>query len=490
VAPGDYPDPSVLREGSDYWAVVTSGGWRPPFSVLHSRDLVNWEVAGSVLRRAPEWARDSFWAPELVKRGSGYLVYYSARSLSGRFCIAVASARSPIGFFRDRGPLVCTRLGAIDPLPVFDEGGRPYLVWKDDGNARRRPTPILAAPLRPDGLRLAGPPRELFRNDAAWEGQVVEAPALVRRAGSFYMFYSARSCCGPRCDYVIGVARSPTLLGRWEKRSGPILSGNEHFRCPGHGTVVDGPGNDQYLLYHAYAASGGLDVGRQLLLDRIDWTQEGWPQINGGRGPSQGAASPGSAQQRRLEPFVDEFRGRFLTAGWQWSAAFRPTMHVDPRMEGRLWLGPGRDPGGRERGVVARRPGGPTFVAEAVVGGRRRGARPGLAAFADVEHVLGVELRDARAVVWRRSGRWTEVLGVRAVGRPRFATLRLRALTTRTYAFEVDAGGGFHQVGPAQVEAPRWRGEARVVLRVAGPPRARGAFERFSLGPPPEKGSP
>src|SRR3954453_7395682 len=92
VLPGDYPGPSVLRDGSDYWAVTTSGGWRPPFTMLNSRDLVNWVVAGSVLRKPPAWARGDFWAPEIVKRGRGYLVYYSARSRRGRFCVGVASA--------------------------------------------------------------------------------------------------------------------------------------------------------------------------------------------------------------------------------------------------------------------------------------------------------------------------------------------------------------------------------------------------------------
>src|SRR5947208_861349 len=80
VLPGDYPDPSVLRDGANYWAVTTSGGWSPPFTMLTSRDLVNWAVAGSVLHKAPAWARGDFWAPEIVKRGRGYLVYYSARA--------------------------------------------------------------------------------------------------------------------------------------------------------------------------------------------------------------------------------------------------------------------------------------------------------------------------------------------------------------------------------------------------------------------------
>src|SRR3954468_7510051 len=273
VLPGDYPDPSVLRDGSDYWAVTTSGGWRPPFTLLASRDLVNWVVAGAVLRKSPAWAEGDFWAQEIVKRGSGYLVYYSARSPRGR-CVGVASARRPTQFSRDRGPVVCSRLGAIDPLPVYDEAGRPYLVWKEDGNSRGQPTPIMAAPLTPGGLRLAGPRRELFRNDQPWEDRVVEGPELIRHDGKLYMFYSAGFCCGATCNYMTGVARSSTLLGPWQKHDGPILKGDRRFRCPGHGTPVEGPDNAQYLLYHAYSTDP-LSPGRQVLLDRLVWGPDG-----------------------------------------------------------------------------------------------------------------------------------------------------------------------------------------------------------------------
>jgi xylan 1,4-beta-xylosidase len=479
VLPGDYPDPSVLRDGADYWAVTTSGGWRPPFTMLTSRDLVNWVVAGSVLRKGPGWARGDFWAPEIVKRGRGYLVYYSARTRRGRFCVGVASAARPTGFFHDRGPLVCPRLGAIDPLPVWDEKGRPFLVWKEDGNSRGLPTPIMAAPLTPGGLRLAGPRRGLFLNDQPWEGRVVEGPALARHGGKLYMFYSARSCCGPGCDYVMGVARSPTLLGPWEKHDGPILSGNSRFRCPGHGTVVDGPDGSQYLLYHAYSDTASTAVGRQVLLDQIVWRPDGWPSVAGSGAPSVRASSPlGTQQQARPQLFTDDFRGRYLTAGWNWTSN-RPVMHVDGRAGGRLWMAPPRR--GSE-GVVGRQPGVPTWVAEADIGGRRRGASAGIAAFADPGHAVGVEVRGSKAVAWRREGSATVVLGGLPIGRPRFASLRIVSEPGPQYSFEARRGPGWVRVaGP--YPAPPWRGETRVVLRVAGKRGARAAFERFSLGP-------
>src|SRR3712207_1548810 len=64
AAAGDYPDPSVIRVGRDYWATATSSEWGPEFPLLHSRDLVNWETVGAVFQRRPDWAVGSFWAPE------------------------------------------------------------------------------------------------------------------------------------------------------------------------------------------------------------------------------------------------------------------------------------------------------------------------------------------------------------------------------------------------------------------------------------------
>lgn len=476
VLPGDYPDPSVLRDGSDYWAVTTSGGWRPAFTMLASRDLVNWVVAGSVLRKPPAWAQGDFWAPEIIKRGRSYLVYYAARS-GRRRCVGVASASRPTAFFRDRGRVVCSSLGAIDPLPVYDEAGRFFLVWKEDGNSRGRPTPIMAAPLRPDGLRLAGSKRELFRADQPWETGVVEGPAMTRHDGRLYMFYSAGYCCGPSCNYAMGVARSSSLMGPWEKHPGPILQSGPAFRCPGHSSAVVGPDHADYLLYHAYSADP-LSPGRQVLLDRVVWDADGWPVVATGV-PSAHASSPlGAQQQPRPQLFTDDFRGRFLTAGWNWTSTHRPVMHVSGRRGGRLWLSP---PRGEKEAVVARQPGVATWVAEADVGSRRHGV-PGIGAFADGAHALGLEVRGGRAVAWRREGSTILTLGSVPIGRPRFVTLRVTAEPGVQYSFEVRTGGGWTRVaGP--YPAPAWPAETRVMLHVGGGRRARAAFERFSLGP-------
>jgi xylan 1,4-beta-xylosidase len=471
VFSGNTPDPSVIRVGAAYWAAVTSGGWRPPYTILHSSDLVNWDVAGSVLRRAPRWAVGKFWAPELWPQDGRYLVYYSALSRGGRFCVGVASAPRPVGFYRDRGPLTCPDLGAIDPLPVRDEDGRPWLLWKLNGNPKGVPTPIMAAPLSADGLRLVGPAHELIRNSLPWERHLVEAPAMVRHGGSFYLFYSARSCCGASCDYVVGVARSPHLLGPWEKRDGPILSGNRLFRCPGHGSLVRTQFGVDYFAYHSYPANYAGLLGRQLMLDRVSWGQDGWPRIGDGT-PSSRAVSPlGVPQRSRPTPVAEGFRKPAVPAGWQWPDE-RPEMRVDRRRGGRLVLGP---PPGKGAGVIGRLPGATSYTAEVVVVSRSRSARPGLAIYDDGGRTLGVELRSSRAILYRQSGGRTRILAVR----------RLRArrvwlyVDTNGQSFRFRADGRWF---PAAA-APWFLATPRVALRVAGDRKARAVFDRFIVRP-------
>src|SRR5881398_2724601 len=110
VIPGDFPDPSVIRVGEDFYAATTTGNWAPHFPLLHSRDLINWEIIGAVLNQTPKWAKGDFWAPEIIADKGRYFVYYVARRREGRgrfegkettgtLCVAVATALTPTGPF-------------------------------------------------------------------------------------------------------------------------------------------------------------------------------------------------------------------------------------------------------------------------------------------------------------------------------------------------------------------------------------------------------
>ena len=452
---GDHPDPSLLRAGSGWYATATSGNWLPAFPVLRSRDARRWRQVGAVLERRPAWVAGDLWAPELVRRGGRVLAYYAARGRDGRRCVAAASSARLRGPYRDHGPLLCSELGEIDPLPVTDEHGADWLVWKKDGNSRGQPTPILAAPLAPGGLALAGVPRELFRADAPWERGLVEAPALLRRDGVLYLVYSAGRCCGLPCNYVTGVARSRSLLGPWEKRPAPFLADDASFRCPGHVSVAGGPGGVPLLAYHAYARDD--PANRQFLIAPLRFDAQGWPVV--------GAA--GHAGARAL-PMRFGFERPRLGQGWQWPVGPRPAARV---ADGELRLGPG---------VLARQAGSATFSARVLVRRRSRGARPGLAVMASAANGIGVELRGRRASAWRIDAGRLSQLGAARVGRTRTVGFRLRVGSGVRVA--VRGRRGWRTVGREQ-PPPRWTGGPRVALRLGGPPEARASFDALSITP-------
>jgi len=423
--------------------------------VLRSGDTQRWRQVGAVLERRPSWAADDFWAPEFARRSGRSLVYYAALGRDGMRCVAVASSARLRGPYRDVGPLFCSRIGEIDPLPVTDEHGDDWLIWKQDGNSRGRATPILAAPLAPGGLALAGVPRELFRADAPWERGLVEGPALLRRGGMFYLIYSAGHCCGPRCNYATGVARSRSLLGPWEKRGEPFLKDSAAFRCPGHVGVALAPGGGLLLAYHAYAR--GDPANRQFLIAPLRFDADGWPSV----GPAANRAASAA-------PAHFDFGATGLGQGWQWPVGPRPPART---VRGELRLG---------SGALARQAGTGTFSARTVVTGARHSARPGLAVMASAGDAIGVELRGSRALAWRADDGHVSGLGVARSGAARAVELRLTV--GRKVRIAIRTGRGWQRLAPAQ-PPPRWTSGPRVALRVSGPAAARASFDRLWIDP-------
>ena len=135
----------------------------------------SWRIAGSVFTKRRRAGRcTDFWAPEITRLSDGRLaVFYSACPATGRPGTASAwpPRRAPEGPWRDLGrPLRCNKYGSIDPYPTRDERGRLYLLWKEDGNAFERPTPIFAQRLSEDGSAAARAARRSSSATAAHAG--------------------------------------------------------------------------------------------------------------------------------------------------------------------------------------------------------------------------------------------------------------------------------------------------------------------------------
>jgi len=319
VLPGDRPDPTFIKIGETYWASATSNEWSPLFPIFKSDDLQHWELVTYVFPDgAPGWAVNNFWAPELAydEDQDRVYVYYTARDKeSGRLSTAAASADRPEGPYTDHGPLVAQELGSIDGYEARDRDGTLYLLWKEDGNSRGEPTPMWAQEMNEDRTELLGEKHELFRNDEEWEMHLVEGISVFREGDYFYALYSAGSCCDIACDYRTGVARSETLLGEWEKYDdNPTLTNNEDWKCTGHGSAVK-YGDDYFYLYHAYSRDGSVYVGREAVLEKLIWTDDGWPVFQ----------NDASYNRERAEwDFSDDFT-EGLNPLWQW----RVTQDID-----------------------------------------------------------------------------------------------------------------------------------------------------------------
>jgi arabinan endo-1,5-alpha-L-arabinosidase len=281
VIPTDCPDPGVLLDGSEYVLTCTSGDAPDAYPIFTSTDLVHWTARGSIFPSGhwPSWAMSDFWAPEIHRVGSGYVAYFSARDNDGMLSIGAASASTATGPFTDIGkPLVHdSTMGHIDASEFNDTDGTPYALWKDDGNAVGKPTPIHIQALTSKGLALTGSPATLITNDRAWEGPVTEAPFMVAHGGSYFLFYSGNVYS--TANYAIGVAQASSPIGPFTKATNPILVTGGAWGGPGHCAVVDTPLGDTYVVYAAWEASSiGGGPGRLVLTDAVTWGG-GWPSV-------------------------------------------------------------------------------------------------------------------------------------------------------------------------------------------------------------------
>ena len=476
VIPGDHPDPSIIRVGATYWMTSTSGDWSPQFVLYRSDDLQHWKSAGAVFPHQPEWASGSFWAPEIVSDGGRVLVYYVGRKRGGGpLCVAAATAAQPEGPYTDHGPMVCQQDGSIDPAFARDEHGKPYLIWKEDGNSQRKPTPIWAQSLTDDLVHLTGEKTQLIVNDpASWEGGVVEAPYVMRHAGYFYMFYAGNACCGTQCNYAEGVARSRHLLGPWEKDpANPIIRPNGVWRCPGHGSAVETPKGQDYFLYHAYPVKGTIYLGRESVLDRITWGANGWPMVNGGHGPS------GETQTMQFAPITDNFVGKSLDAEWRWPVNREPKAIVG---NGGLTLTVAAD--GR-KDFVARSLEAPNYVAEVTVA--TRGATGSLAVIGNAKHAIGLGKKGDALDLWREDEGGHRTLWHGSSGSAGAVRLRVTSSdggTKLAFAYSAD-GKQWKPAGEAidVSKLPQWDQGLRVGLMVNGAAGETATFSRFVMRP-------
>ncbi len=266
IFPGDYPDPTIMRDGKDFYMTHSCFTYYPGLLVWHSTDLVNWEP----ISRAVQDQSYSIFAPDMCKVGDKYYIYYP--SSDGRNFVVTAD--KPEGPWSEP---IQIRVSGIDPGHVVAENGKRYL-YTNNGHV---------VELTDDGLAAAGRNQKVydgweFPSDWETEGMWLESPKLVKRGDYYYLISAEGGTAGPVTSHMCVVARSKSALGPWENSPyNPMVhtySGTEEWWSKGHGTLIDDADGNWYIVYHAYRNSFHT-LGRSTIVESVEWTKDGWPVL-------------------------------------------------------------------------------------------------------------------------------------------------------------------------------------------------------------------
>jgi len=317
ILPGDYPDPTLVRDGKDYYMTHSPFYYMPGFLIWHSQDLMNWEP---VCRIIPEY-EGSAMAPDLIKHNGRFYLYYPAAGTNW-----VSWADDIKGTWSKPIDL---KVSGIDPGHIVGEDGKRYL-FVDNGYVIR---------LSDDGLSTLGERQQVYKGweyPKEWEteGMYLESPKLNFKDGYFYMTSAQGGTAGPPTSHMVVAARAKNILGPWENSPyNPVVhtySANDNWWSKGHGTLIDDIDGNWWIVYHAYANSYHT-LGRQTLIEPIEWTADGWYR-------TRSTATPVTSEKqiRHGLELSDNFNGPGLGLQWTFWKEYAPGSVT--LKENTLWL--------------------------------------------------------------------------------------------------------------------------------------------------------
>jgi beta-xylosidase len=289
VRSGDRPDPSIVKVGKDYYLTFSTFDAYPGLVIWHSRDLVSWQPVVASLTKPV----GSVWAPELVYHAGQYQIFFHARLPTYRSTYVI-TAKNIRGPWSDPVDLKLQR--HIDPGHIVGEDGKRYLFLSGGDRVG----------ITDDGLATRGEVEHVYDpwhypEDWVVEGFAPEGPKVLKRGEYFYLITAVGGTAGPPTGHMVIIARSKSVHGPWENApNNPITrtqSASEKWWSRGHATPIEAPDGSWWLIYHGYE-NGFWTLGRQTLLDPMEWTADGWIVAKGGdlskpmRKPGGGEAVP------------------------------------------------------------------------------------------------------------------------------------------------------------------------------------------------------
>lgn len=284
-------DPTVIRAQDGYfylYATQTEKYWVP---IYRSKDLVHWEFQKTAFRNATKPTipgGGAYWAPEIRYINNKYVLYFSwAKWGDGsKSYTAVATSDSPLGDFPDSKALITNEEFSSNVIDQFyyEDGGKKYMFFGSFNG-------IFVTELTDDGLSVK---RDATGNPVLKKkvcGNAFEATNIYKKNGYYYLFASIGSCCDKiNSTYKVVVGRSKELLGPYVDKKGKgmldnswelVLEGDmQKWIGPGHNSeIIQDDEGTEWMIYHSYLRTGDTVGGRLGMLDRLQWTNDGWPYI-------------------------------------------------------------------------------------------------------------------------------------------------------------------------------------------------------------------
>ena len=226
----NFADPTVMKASDGYYYAYGTNtkvdGKSIHIQIRKSKNLIDWEDAGDALPQKPTWADKDFWAPHVFYDDTleMYFLYYSGESVDDAMgkCLGVATSKSPIGPFIDKGsPLLCGESFInIDPMAFDDpKTNKKLLYWgsefkgikvqeltDDRLNFKENTIPQLVVP-------------SITNGDPSNYQNLVEGAWVTYRKPYYYAYFSGDNCCGDGAHYAVMVARAKKATGPFEMYS-------------------------------------------------------------------------------------------------------------------------------------------------------------------------------------------------------------------------------------------------------------------------------
>jgi arabinan endo-1,5-alpha-L-arabinosidase len=286
-------DPSsIVKCKDEYWVFYTGKG----VPSYRSKDLVKWVRGPAVFKAAPEWIAQivpenrnmQYWAPDVMKVGDRYLLYYAVSSF-GKMTSAIGLATNPTldpadpaYHWTDQGYVVRTQDGdgfnAIDPSIFHDRDGTLWMTFGSYWSG------IKLVQLDPKTGKQITPDAKLF---SLAYNESIEASFLCRHDDYYYLFVNWGSCCaGPKSTYNIRIGRSESVIGPYLDKAGVDMmhSGGSLFLNttngpligPGHAGILNAQGKDWFTSdFEGDIRMGGKAT---LAIMPLKWNADGWPE--------------------------------------------------------------------------------------------------------------------------------------------------------------------------------------------------------------------